>query len=62
MTRENKDPSLESSSFAANVKELPSVDTNIVNMTAETLNFWLTKLVQEFRKVNGDRYPPPYAV
>ena len=31
--------------------------TNIVNMTAESLNFWFTKFVEEVCKEDGERYP-----
>ena len=34
-----------------------SLDTNIVNMTAESLNFWLAKFVEEVCKEDGERYP-----
>ena len=27
--------------------KIQSLDTNIVNMTAESFNFWLTKFVEE---------------
>ena len=30
-------------------------DTNIVNMTADSLNFWLTKFVEEVCKEDGER-------
>ena len=35
--------------------EIQSLDTNIVNMTAESLNFWLTKFVEEVCKEDGER-------
>ena len=35
-----------------------SLDTNIVNMTAESLNFGLMKFVEEVYKEDGERYPP----
>ena len=35
--------------------KIQSLDTNIVNMTAESLNFWLTKFVEEMRKEDGER-------
>jgi hypothetical protein len=34
-----------------------TLDTNIANMSVETLNFWLTKFVHEVAKANGERYP-----
>ena len=30
----------------------------IATMTAESLNFWLIKFVEELCKENGERYPP----
>ena len=38
--------------------KIQSLETNIVNMMAESLNFWLTKFVQEICKADGQRYPP----
>ena len=35
--------------------KIQSLDTNIVNMTAESLNFWLTKFVEEMCKEDGER-------
>ena len=40
--------------------KIQSLDTNIVNMTAESLNFSLTKFVEEVCQVckeDGERYP-----
>ena len=34
--------------------KIQSLDTNIVNMTAESLNFWLTKFVEEVCKEDGE--------
>ena len=55
--RINKDPSKEQRSFEIDIGKVQSLDTNIANMNLETLNFWLTKFIQEVVKVNGDRYP-----
>ncbi|XP_031573097.1 zinc finger MYM-type protein 4-like [Actinia tenebrosa] len=55
--RVNKDPCKEQSSFEIDIGKVQSLETNIANMNAETLNFWLTKFVQEVVKVNGERYP-----
>ena len=41
MTRGNKDASLESCSFSFDCQKVQNLDTNIVNMTIESLNFWL---------------------
>ena len=35
--------------------KIQSLDTNIVNMMAESFNFWLTKFVEEVCKENGER-------
>ena len=34
------------------------LDTDIANMTAESLNLWLIKFVEELCKENDERYPP----
>ena len=34
-----------------------SLKTDMLNMTAETLNFWLCKFVQEVRDRDGKPYP-----
>ncbi len=57
MTRANKDASLESCSFSFDCQKVQNLDTNIVNMTTETLNFWLSRFIQEVVKANGERYP-----
>ncbi len=57
MTRENKDASLESCSFSFDCQKVQNLDTNIVNKATETLNFWLSRFIQEVVKANGERYP-----
>ena len=57
IARVNKDPCIEQRSFKIDIEKVQTLDTNIANMGAETLNFWLTKFVQEVVKVNGERYP-----
>ena len=57
IARVNKDPCIEQRSFKIDIDKVQTLDTNIANMSAETLNFWLTKFVQEMVKVNGERYP-----
>ena len=37
--------------------EIQNLATKISDMSAETLNFWLTKFVSEVCKPNGERYP-----
>ncbi len=41
MRRGNKDASLESCSISFDCQKVQNLDTNIVNMTTESLNFWL---------------------
>lgn len=38
-------------------KVIQNLTTNIIEMSAETLNFWLVKFVSEVCKPNGERYP-----
>ncbi len=57
MTRGNKDASLESCSFSFDCQKVQNLDTNIVNMTTGSLNFWLSRFIQEVVKANGERYP-----
>ena len=47
----------EEAGFDVERDKIQSLDTNIVNMTAESLNFWLTKFVEEVCKEDGERYP-----
>ena len=39
------------------IDKVQSLDTNIINMNAESLNFWLVKFVEEVCKEDGQRYP-----
>ena len=48
---------LESCSFALDKAKIQRLDTNIVNMFAESLNLWLVKFIQDVCKGNGQRYP-----
>ena len=57
-SRKNKDPSKEEAGFHVELDKIQALDTNIVNMTPESLNLWLTKFVQEVCKEDGERYPP----
>ena len=43
--RANKDPSKEQRSFEIDIGKVQSLDTNIANMNVESLNFWLTKML-----------------
>ena len=40
----------------SSVQDLDSV--KLEELSAESLNFWLSKFVQEVAKKNGERYPP----
>ena len=57
-SRRNKDANFEERGFEVEVDSIQSLETNIVEMSAESLNFWLTKFVAEVRKENGECYPP----
>ena len=56
-SRKNKDPSKEEAGFHVELDKIQALDTNIVNMTPESLNLWLTKFVQRCvrRMVSGIR-------
>ena len=54
----NKQAANEEAEFDVERDKIQSLDTNIVNMTAESFNFWLTKFVEEVCKEDGERYPP----
>ena len=47
--------SLESCMFTLDKAKIQRLDTKIVNMSAESLNLWLAKLIQEVYKGNGQR-------
>lgn len=55
--RGNKDPKLEQCSFSFEPDKIQNLDTNITDMSHESLNFWLTKFIQEVCKGDGQRYP-----
>ena len=56
----NKKAEFETTSFkfAADIKSLQDADTNLDEMQAESLNFWMIKFLQEVAKKNGELYPP----
>ena len=56
-SKRNKNTNLEERGFEVKVHSNQSLETNIVDMSTESLNFWLTKIVAELRKENGKRYP-----
>ena len=49
---------IENSSFPTDKLYVQSLDTEIANMTAESLNFWNIKFVEELWKESGEGYPP----
>ena len=53
----NKDASLERCSFSFDAEKVQRLDTILTSMTTESLNFWLSKFMQEVCKQNGKRYP-----
>ena len=52
--RRNENANFEERGFEV---EVDSIKTNIVEMSAESLNFWLTKFASGVYKENGERYP-----
>ena len=58
--RKNKNPAIEPCAFTTDKSKVQPLDTDIPNMTAESLNFWLIKFVQELCKKNhNERIPSP---
>ena len=43
--RKNKNPAIEPCAFTTYKSKVQRLDTDIANMTAESLNFWLIKFV-----------------
>ncbi|KXJ16817.1 hypothetical protein AC249_AIPGENE22802 [Exaiptasia diaphana] len=57
--RNNKKAEFEETSFNfGDIKTLQDCDTNLEEMGAQSLNFWMIKFVQEVAKKDGDLYPP----
>ena len=48
---------IEPCTFLSDKSLAQHLDTVIANLTAESLNFWLIKFVEELCKENGHRYP-----
>ena len=48
---------IENSPFQTDKSYVQRLDTDIANMTAESLNFWNIKFVEELWKENGEGYP-----
>lgn len=53
VSRREKEVKLRSSSE----KPLQNLDTELKEMNAESLNYWLTKFVEEVSKKDGEAYP-----
>ena len=57
-TRVNKKASEEPSSCTNDTSQIQDLETDVLDMTAELLNFWLTKFTMEVCKDTGENYPP----
>ena len=55
MVGKNKNPTIEPCTFLTDKSKVQRLDTDIANMTAESLNFWLIKFAEELCKENGER-------
>ena len=55
--RANDNSSAKLCKFGLDVPAVQNLKTDMLNMTAETLNFWLCKFVQEVRDKHGKTYP-----
>ena len=53
----DKNLAIEPCTFWSDKSPAQRLDTVIANLTAESLNFWLIKFVEELCKENGQRYP-----
>ena len=53
--RKNKNPAIEPCAFTTDKSKVQRLDTDIANMAAESLNFWLIKFVEELCKENGEK-------
>ena len=53
--RKNKNLAIEPCTFTTDKSKVQRLDTDIVNMTAESLNVWLIKFAEELCKENGER-------
>lgn len=56
-SRRNKDANLEERGFKVEGDIIPNLETSIVEMSPESLDFWLTKSVAAVCKENGEWYP-----
>ena len=57
-TRQNQKASNEQNNSAVDTSNIQDLDVNLCSMSAESVNFWLTKFVMEVCKENGECYPP----
>ena len=56
--RKNNDLAIKPYTFTTNKSKVQRFDTDIANMTAESLNFWLIKFFKELCNMIGERYRP----
>ena len=49
-----KNPAIEPCAFTTDKSKVQRLGTDIANMTAESLSFWLLKFVEELCKENGE--------
>ena len=57
LARDGKLVANEESSCDMNLEQIQNLDVDIVQMSPESLNFWLSKFVQEVTGMEGQRYP-----
>lgn len=57
MVGKTKNPAIEPCAFTTDKSKVQRLDTDIATVTAESLNFWLIKFIEELCKENGERYP-----
>ena len=50
--RKNKNPAIEPCAFTTDKSKVHRLDTDIANMTTESLNFWLIKFAEELCKAD----------
>lgn len=43
--------------FSLDISRVENLSTNLLNMSTESLNFWMVKFVQEVCDKDGDHYP-----
>ena len=56
--RKVKSLAIEHYTFTTDKSKVQRLDTDIANLTAESLNIWLINFVEELSKEDNKRYPP----